>query len=64
VKREADEMNPRTRGLIVAMLSMFAGGLTYYLVPASPLRQAAIVGGVTLVVAVILLFILPKSGRK
>lgn len=57
-------MNPRTRGLLVAMLSLFAGGLTYYLVPASPLKQAAIVGGVTLIAAVILFFILPKTEKK
>jgi uncharacterized membrane protein YhhN len=57
-------MNPRTRGLLIGMLSFFAGGLAYHLIDASPLKQAVIVGGVTLIVAVILLFILPKSGKK
>jgi hypothetical protein len=54
-------MSRRTRTLFILALSSFAGWLATYLVDWGVMAEAALAGGVTLIVFVILLVVVPKG---
>jgi hypothetical protein len=56
-----ERMSRRTRTLFILALSSFAGWLATYLVDWGVMAEAALAGGVTLIVFVILLVVVPKG---
>jgi hypothetical protein len=54
-------MSPRKRGIFIVIFSFFSGGLASYFVDWHPLYEALLAFGVTVVIMIILLMVVPKG---
>ena len=54
-------MSPRKRSIFIVIFSFFVGGLASYFVDWHPLYEAILAFGVTVLIMVILLLVVPKG---